>query len=211
MSKKPVPNPEDMTQDELRKMLGLEDAPEYADNYSGSEAARIIDEMDSDELANAWDDFDDLMDRLPGYLQYLGDHISKDANFASIGLDFRKSEAGEYINCDAFSDDTINSIEEYFLGVYTQSTRFAGDIDELILAVGLYLGEAAVVRLKGEWLVWDKKGDVDFGKPVLGFWLDDDYGLKLNPFEMVVILMESGIEKTLLGSLNAIEQALIED
>ena len=198
--------PEEMTNDELRKALGLVDDPAYAGNLSPGEISKFVKEMENNELQPAWDDFDILMARIPDYLEQLRKLLENSKNYHSPRIDFSKNSDELYEDERAFQDQTIERVENFFLDVLRGKEPYEDDIDELKLIIGLFLGEAIVEKLDGEWMICENKDFADYGKPLVALWEDNDFGPPLNPFGVVALLAQLKRKGVLNGAIRGMEQ-----
>ncbi len=202
----PQNKPEDMSDDELRKALGLDDDPDYAGNMSSEEVAAYLNAMANEDLQSAWDDFDQLMLDLPEHLNRLEQQIAASQFHHTPAIRFSKGPDELYEDEKAFNRDSVAQVESFLLDVLNGKEPFDSDLLTLKLAVGLFLGEAIAENLEGEWMICEDKQSVDYGKPVVALWEGEGYGPPLNPFDIVELLAQTRRKGILYGAINGMQQ-----
>ncbi len=198
--------PENMTDDELRTALGLDDDPNYAGDIPSDEISKYLKDMENEDLQAAWDDFDDLMSKLSSHLSMLEKLLINSRNFRTPEISFSKGSDELYADERAFQADTVARVENFFLEVLNQNEPFEGNLDELKLSIGVFLGEAIVENLEGEWMICEDKTLVDYGKPVVALWEIDNFGPPLNSFEIVEVLYQTRRIGILNGAIKGMAQ-----
>ncbi len=196
----------DLSEDELKAALGLENDPAYSGVLSDEEAQLFLAEMENEDTQTAWDDLDELLMDLPEALDQLELLLMENQESQNSSISFKKGSDGSYEDERAFQVGTISAVESLFLDILAGKVSYEAELNELRTSIGLYLGEAIVENLDGEWMIWDDSDSADYGKPVVALWTNDDYGPHLNPFEVVLILEQTRRKGILIGSINGLDQ-----
>jgi hypothetical protein len=218
----------DMSNDELRKELGLDDDPAYQGNMSKKEidsylgegfVQRVGDqflayvreqEKEQTEYDNAIkkkeiassESFYELLDAMPKNLEKLQTILEGGTSHRANKINLSLGPDDWYADESAFGTESMNRIERFYLDVLEKKQHYSGNLEELRFLLGCYLGEAITVRLDAGWTHKPDQNQLDFEKPVVALWVGDGYGPLLDPFEVVEELTRNRIQGTFEAACN---------
>lgn len=190
---------EDQKNDLLTDLLRLIGDMDYEETlpmgqYEGAfEGEEAVGDLDA-----AWQEFEYMMDGMAGHFGKLERAIEASEKFRSLPLNFKKDVGELYLSDKVFSKAALDHLEGYFLACLGGEESYSGGEAELCYVLALYVGEYIVESREGEWMVWDKKSSMCFGKSVVARWKVNDYGTPLDPFALIAKFLQKP-EKGMLG------------